>query len=148
MTNIRTLVAETLRNTLINNGEAPKLALVADDTYNYKIFLGIAPGDATPPYILMNHVYGGERRRSPRREFEHLWEVVGVSTSQPEAEELHSLIFTTLVPYRPATFGEDWVADQNINDQGETASDEEVEGVQYFRAGNYLQIRGSKRIYT
>lgn len=145
MTNLRTIVATGLRSFLIANGEAEKLALLADDIWGYRIFLQQAPGDADMPYIVMQHTYGGERRRTPRPEFEHLWDVSGYASDQNTAEQLHSLIYDTLVRQRPP-FDENWLADQNVNDQGEIADVDGSENVQRFKAGNYLQVRGSKRI--
>ncbi len=144
--NIRSMVAQAIREHLLT--DTTLVGTVTDPrTGEVKIYLGIAPGDQKPPYILMNHVYGGRKYRSPRPEMDALWMVIAVtSTDQPDAEDLSSLIDTKLEG-QYLVMPDDWSADQKVSHWGDFAENEESQGTQFWKVGGYYRIRASKNTF-
>lgn len=114
-----------------------------DDEGNLKYFLGIADGETGVPYIKVNHTYGGERPRSPRREFDQLWQICVVSDDQFEAETLYGVIYGTLVPFR-LDYTEGWFSDNDITYNGDYFNNRIIQGIEYWEVGGYYRIRGVK----
>jgi hypothetical protein len=114
-----------------------------DDAGEFKYYLGIAHGQVILPYIKVNHTYGGERPRTPRREFDTLWQICVVADSQPEAERWDNVIYGTLIPTR-LDYLDDWKADQDITYNGAYSDIDTAQGGQRWLVGGYYRIRGSK----
>lgn len=110
-----------------------------------KFFLGAAPEDANLPYIRINHIYGGEPPKSPKREFDQVWMVCVISFSQPEAEALDAELRSLLVNRRLA-LTDNWFAWVGITVNGEYAQVDNVQGQQMWSVGAYYRIRGIKEI--
>lgn len=139
--NPRSAIAAGLRTLLLTNTEIVNKITATDGTI--KIFLKIAPGETKPPYILINHVFGGQQYRTPRKEIDALWSVVGVAATQPQAEALDSLIYDMLEGSRPE-FSDGWIADQDVSFNGSIAEIDNAQGVQYWSVGGYYRIRAIK----
>lgn len=143
--NLRSLVATAIRTHLLTNTELVGL-LTDPTTGDVKIYLGIAPGDVSAPYILMNHTYGGRKYRTPRPEFDVLWQITAqTDEDQPLAERISSLIFDSLDDAH-LTFEDDYAADQAVTFSGDIAMNDESQGVQHWQVGGYWRIRASKNI--
>ncbi len=108
-----------------------------------KFFLGAAPENINLPYIRINHIYGGEPPKSPRREFDQVWMICAISFSQPEAQDLDAELRSLLVGQR-LPFSNNWEAWVGITVNGEYAQVDNVQGQQFWSIGAYYRIRGIK----
>jgi hypothetical protein len=142
---IGTIVATALRAQLM--ADVSVTDLLTDEDGQVKIFRGSAEGQADLPLIYMKHVYGGQRYRTPRPEFDVLWVIMGVADSQPEAEQLAGLIFSNLEGVEPS-FSEDWIADQKVTFSGEMSEQKISQGETIWSSGGYYRLRASKRIFN
>ncbi len=137
---IRSVVSSAIRTKLLT---VPELSALRDANGNFKYVLGIAEGQMDVPYIRANHTYGGELTRTPRPDFDQLWQICAISSNQPSAEDIDALIYLTLVRTR-LDYADGWKADQDITFNGNYADDRSIQGVQYWIVGGYYRIRGSK----
>jgi len=140
---IRQVVSTAIRTRLL---EIPDLANAPELTNidgNFKYFLGIASGLEDVPYIKSNHIFGGERTRTPRPEFDLLWQVGVVSEQQPTAEYFDALIYDALIRNR-LVYLDNWEADQDITYNGVVFEPDTVQGKQFWMVGGYYRIRGTK----
>lgn len=139
---LRSAVSTAIRNRLL---EIPELVeKFTDEDGTFKYYLGTAPGDTdVVSYIKSNHIFGGERPRTPRREFDILWQVAVVDTDQTIAEQWDAVIYAALVPYR-LTFPDNWQADNDVTFNGSMAEADTVQGNQFWSVGAYYRIRGAK----
>jgi len=138
-------VISTALNTKLQT--VPELVqAVTDEADGFKYFLGIAHGQVVMPYIKVNHTYGGERPRTPRREFDTLWMLCAVADNQVEAEILDNLIYGALITDAGVRldYPDGWKADQSITYNGAYMEIDTTQGEQRWLVGGYYRIRGSK----
>lgn len=140
---IRQVVSEALRTRLLAIPELTGAPELTNSDGNFKYFLGIAGGLEDVPYIKSNHIFGGELTRTPRPEFDLLWQIGVVSDQQPVAENFDAIIQNALVRYR-LTYLEGWTADQDITYAGVVFEPDTIQGEQTWMVGGYYRIRGVK----
>lgn len=138
---MRAVISTALQDALLSVPELVTEFTTEDGEFKY--YLGIAHGQVEYPYIKVNHTYGGERPRTPRREFDTLWQICVVANSQAEAEEWDNVIYGKLVDLR-LDYQDGWQADQNITYNGAYSDIDTAQGQQRWLVGGYYRIRGSK----
>lgn len=139
---IRTVLASGIVSRL--ESDATLVATVTEPDFDgAKIFLQAAPEDVNLPYIRINHIYGGEPPKSPKREFDQVWLICAISFSQPEAMALDAIVRDLLVDHR-LVLSDNWFSWVGITVNGEYAQVDNVQGNQIWAVGAYYRIRGIK----
>jgi hypothetical protein len=140
---IRQVVSGAILTKLLTVTDLYPVDELLDEWGNLKYYLGVAPGGTNYPYIKSNHTFGGELTRTPRPEFDVLWQLGVVSEDQPTAENYDAIIYNALIRTR-LDFPDGWLTDQNITYAGAVFEPDTIQGDQVWMVGGYYRIRGTK----
>lgn len=133
---IHAVVGKAIRSALLANTDVTNLV-------GTRIFQLAAPANTPLPYITFWWTGGGFINDNPKRAFDTVFNIVGVSAYAGQAQTISTAIYETLVGTIP-TFDGDWKAWAAVTVLDGFHDMSSVQNEQYWRFGAQYRFRGSE----
>jgi len=131
--NIGNVVAGALRASLVAESDIT-------DLVGQNIYIQNA-AETTVPYIRIVHISGGDENNSPRRSFDTIFRVTGVSSGKKEASDIANLIDTNLTGAE-LTFSDGFLCFAPVRSTAPYADSALINNANFYEFGAFYRIRG------
>ena len=108
--------------------------------WGQRVYYGQAPGTVSPPYVVFQHVSGGDANMMPSRVIDELFQVVFWTNDAQQARTGGDYIETALRNVTLSVTGYNFM---DCSQRGFISDVETADGVQYWSEGGEYRIRVS-----
>lgn len=105
-----------------------------------RVFQQSAPNDAELPYIIIDHLYGGNENDSPKVSADMLFRVWAITTDQYQAEQLSNEIYSTLADQR-FDFPDGWKDYEVARNMNDIHESEVIQNFKVYKYGGDYRFR-------
>ena len=132
--------SQALRDYIIAD---PTLSVMLTTGSIVKVFRSAAPATVDPPYVRINHIYGGEEWDAPRKSMDMMFRVEAISLDQGTSEMLANLLYD-LLNGASLTLPDGWKPYARLTSQNVFTNTLIIKNETHYADGAFWRLRATK----